>query len=72
MTARFREIRALPDGETRDQLLGARASALRAERLRPQQEPPAPDPRRLLCGCVEPEVGPSVVREDDSCAACSP
>lgn len=27
---------------------------------------------RLQCGCIEPVEGPSVVRRDGSCCACSP
>lgn len=34
--------------------------------------PPGSRPARLLCGCLDVAEGPSVVRPDGSCAACSP
>ena len=34
--------------------------------------PARPRVRTLLCGCVDPVIGPSVVRRDGSCCACSP
>lgn len=34
--------------------------------------PPRRNPRRFLCGCSDPPIGPSVVRADGTCCACSP
>ena len=56
------EIRMLPDGPQKERMLAQIAAMV----------PPPRSVIRLLCGCVDPEVGPSVVRADGTCRSCSP
>jgi hypothetical protein len=70
---RWVEVRSLQDPELRAAAERAMAEARELAQLAMVPPPFHPrDPRRLLCGCVDPEIGPSVVRADGSCCACSP
>jgi len=72
--ARWVEVRSVQDEETRAGLEAEVAARVDHDRrnhggvsvLLPRH------PRRLLCGCVEPAVGPSQVDGDGCCLACSP
>jgi hypothetical protein len=72
MNKRYVEVRSLLAPELRqraEQIIAATSAKARLEMGGPV--PPAPNPRRLLCGCVDTEP-PSLARKDGSCRACSP
>lgn len=68
----IREIRAIGDDDRRAAEEARIASEVARDRAEAGLVPHVLRSPTLLCGCVDPAIGPTVVRKDGSCCACSP